>query len=220
MPTNAEEGPSESRVDDPAVGSLPAGLFAAWRRTIAGAVSLVRRVGPGVRAIANAWVHQWSLLRTYHASSALPWDTTDDVARRVATAVGLRAFIFGLIATGISTATSTSLWLPVAVGVGSQVLWAGARFIILALLMPKGAISRARLSTAYLAALLPYAVAATWLLQLVALAVSSVLTYRGLTGAGVPERDVRTATAWAFGGQAAITIGGWAARALVVLIAG
>lgn len=220
MAKNAEEGPDEHRVSDPDTRALPSALFAAWRGAVSGAASSILRVGSGVRASARAWVRQWPLVREYHSVSALPWDSHDGVARQTAAAVGLRAFLFGLILLGISISASTSRWLPVAVGVGSQVLWAGARFIILALLMPRGAIGRARLSTAYLAGLLPYAFAATWLLQLAALAVSAVLTRRGLTGAGVAERDAGIAIAWAFGGQAAIVVGGWAARALIAFVAG
>jgi fumarate reductase subunit D len=220
MRTTAEEGQSESRVNDPSVGSLPAGLFAAWRRTMSGAVSLVMRIGPGVRSLARTWGHQWPLVQAYHTDSALPWSAAGDDTRRAAAAVGLRAFVFGLIVAGISASASTSLWLPVAVDAGSQVLWAGMRFIIIALLMPRGAIDRTRLSTAYLAGLLPYAFAVTWVLRLSALALSAALTHRGLTGAGVPERDARTAVAWAFGGQAAIAVSGWAIRALIVLVAG
>lgn len=133
--------------------------------------------------------------------------------------MGLRAFVFGLLLSGIGISTSTSRWLPIAVAVGSQVLWAGARFIIIALLMPWGAIDRPRLSTAYLAGLAPYALAATWVLQFAAIAVSAVLTQRRLVGAGVSQRDARTAIAWAFGGQAGVAAGIWVARALVVLAA-
>ncbi len=220
MSANAEAEPTGPRVNDQEVRSLPAGLLVAWRRIMSGAASAMTRGAARVPSSARSWAHQWRLVRAYHADSASPWAPADDDTRRVAAAVGVRAFIVGLIVTGIGIAASTSLWLSIAVGVGSQVLWASARFIILALLMPRGTVDRTRLSTAYLAGLLPSVFAATWLLRLAALAVSAALTKRGLVGAGVPERDARIAIAWAFGGQVAIVAVGWAARALIVLVLG
>lgn len=217
MHMNDEEAPSEPRTDDPDLRSVPAGLFAAWRRMISGLASLGARTGAGARRLAVAWAGQWPLIRSYHAGAASPWEPAGESARRTSGALGLRAFIFGLVLCGISVSTTTSRWLPVAVAVGSQVLWASARFIIVALLMPRGVIDRTRLSTAYLAGLMPYALAATWVFQLAALAASAVLTERGLLGAGVPRRDARIAIAWAFGGQAAVVAGLWVARALLVL---
>lgn len=217
MHTNAEDAPREPRTDEPDIRSVPAGLFAAWRRMISGLASIGTRTGAGVRRLAARWARQWPLVRAYHAGAALPWEPAGDRERRAAAALGLRAFVFGLVLCGIGTSASTSRWLPIAVAVGSQVLWAGVRFIIVALLMPRGAIDRARLSTAYLAGLTPYVFAATWALQLAALAASALLTARGLLGAGVPRRDVRIAIAWAFGGQVAVAAGLWVMRALVVL---
>ncbi len=97
-------------------------------------------------------------------------------------------------------------------------LWAGARFIIIAMLMPRGAITRTRLSIVFLSGLLPYAFGATWLLRMVALGGSALLTRRGLLGAGVSARDVRVTVGWSFGGQAAILVGGWLVRAVIALI--
>lgn len=220
MQIRDEERSIEPRVKDPGIRALPAGLFSAWRRAISWTGAAARGVGPRMRALARSWVEQWGRVRAYHTGPALPWDAAGEHQRETAAAVGTRAFVFGLVLTGLAIATTTSRWLPIAVGIGSQVLWSGVRFIIIAVLMPRGSISRRNLSTAYLAGLLPYAFGATWLLQLAALLASANLTLRGLTGAGVARDDARTAVVWAFGGQAAILVGGWVLRAIIVLVAG
>lgn len=105
------------------------------------------------------------------------------------------------------------------VAAAGEVLWASMRFIIIALLMPRGVISRSRLSVAFLAGLLPYALGITWLLRLIALGASASLTHRGLVGAGVSRDDTRVVIGWAFGGQAAVLATGWLVRAVVALVA-
>jgi len=199
--------------------TVPARLFGAWRRAVGGIALLLVRVARLAKTVGREWAAQWSRTRVYHATSTLPWPPDADV-RETAAAVGARAFVFGLVAMAIVTASSRGLWLPGAITVMSEVLWAAARFIIIALLMRGGAISRARLSIAFLAGLLPYALGVTWVLRLGALVASGVLTWRGLQGAGVDSRDARIAVGWSFGGQASVIASGWLVRAVLALLAG
>jgi hypothetical protein len=199
--------------------SLPSGLFAAWRRVIASIASVFPRLGRSAHAAAITWVAQWKRTGDYHRHSPEPWTDDGRLARQAAAALGVRAFVFGMVVAAIATAASRGLWGPAVATAGSEVLWASMRFIIVALLMPAGTIDRSRLSIAYLAGLLPYAFGATWLLRLLALGFSGLLTARGLLGAGVPRRHVRTVIGWSFGGQAAVIGGELVLRAIVALLA-
>ncbi len=216
---NEETEAAEPGVRSPILHALTASLFSAWHRAIETVARALHRAAGFVRAAARSWIAQWALARQYHAMAAEPWPP-DTKARNTAAALGVRAFAFGLALAGITMAASRGLWLPGVITVISEALWAGMRFIIIALLMPRGAITRSRLYVAYLAGLLPYVFGATWLLRLAALALSAVLTYRGLLGAGVSKQDAKVTLGWSFGGQVGIITGGWLVRALIALVAG
>lgn len=209
----------EPETDSSPLHVVPTGLFAAWRRMVSSIAGVVPRVVNDARSAGRTWIGQWRRVREYHLHAFEPWTVATVADRETAAAVGTRAFIFGVVVAGIVTATSSGLLGPAVVTTGTEVLWAGARFIIIAMLMPRGAITRSRLSIAFLAGLLPYAFGATWLLRMVALGGSALLTRRGLLGAGVSARDVRVTVGWSFGGQAAILVGGWLVRAVIALVA-
>lgn len=218
------DDPTSSDAPDPGTTtvterSLPATLFTAWRGLISSIAKLFVQLASSARSLARSWTRQWLAVREYHRTSALPWESTDARIRETAAAVGVRAFVFGAILAGLVTAATRGLVLPAVVTVAGEVLWAAIRFIIIALLMPRGAIGRAGLSIAFLAGLLPYALGATWLLRAVSLLLSAVLTHRGLVGAGLRARDTRLAIGWSFGGQIAVIAGGWLARALIAIVA-
>ncbi|MDO8848212.1 MAG: hypothetical protein Q7W51_07510 [Coriobacteriia bacterium] len=208
----------ESDTDTPPLRAVPYGLFSAWRRMVNSIAGVVPRVVNGARSAVRTWIGQWRRVREYHRHASEPWTVATAADRETAAAVGTRAFLFGVVIAGIVTAQSSGLWGPAVVTTGTEVLWAGARFIIIAMLMPRGTITRTRLSIAFLAGLLPYAFGATWPLRMVALGGSALLTRRGLLGAGVSARDVRVTVGWSFGGQAAILVGGWLVRAVIALI--
>ena len=208
----------DSEADPLPLRAVPTGLFAAWRRIVGSFAGLFPRIVRGARSAVQHWIGQWKRVRSYHLHAAEPWTDATAVERETAAAVGTRAFLFGLAAAGILAATSRGLPGPAVVTVAAEVLWAGVRFIIIAMLMPRGVIGRARLSVAFLAGLLPYALGATWLLRMIALAGSAALTHRGLLGAGVAEGDARITIGWSFGGQAAILVGGWLLRAVIALL--
>lgn len=206
--------------DEPiSLGDVPSGLFTAWRRTIGAVASWPSRLSRFAASALRAWLSHWSDALVYHRQAAEAWTSAGTDQRRAAAALGLRAFIFGMIALAIVTASTGTGWGPGLVAAASEVLWAAMRFIIMALVMPRGVIGRARLSSAFLAGLLPYALGVTWLLRLGALGASAMLTHRGLVGAGVPRRDARLAIGWSFGGQAAVLAGGWLIRAIIALVA-
>lgn len=219
MQDPASDHSPEPPVQPVALGSVPTGLFAVWRRAIAAVASWPVRAGRGAISLTRSWASQWRATLRYHQDADRPWESVGATGREVAAALGLRAFVFGLIALAMLTASARNEWGPGAVVAAGEILWAGMRFIIIALLMPRGVIDRSRLSVAFLAGLLPYAFGVTWLLRLVALGASASLTHRGLVGAGVSRDDTRVVIGWAFGGQAAVLAGGWLVRAIVALLA-
>lgn len=202
-----------------AVSAAPSGFFATWHRLVASMAAAATRSGRMVAAALRSWVAQWSQVRTYHANPALAFDADVDTGRKTAAAVGARAFVFGIVIAGILTSLPTGLPVPGVLTVAGEVLWAAARFVILALVLPRGAIDRSRLSVAFLAGLLPYAVGATATLRIASLALSALLTRRGLIGAGMASRATDVAIGWSFGGQMGVIALGWLARLALTLVA-
>lgn len=211
------DSPPEGRPS--AVGAGPAALFTAWHRLLTRVAWAFVHLARRCRAIGTAWSSQWMRLRDYHATSTGPWQPADARARETAAALGVRAFAFGLVLAGWAAMSARNAWIPGVAIVLTEVLWAAARYVIIALLMPKGAVGRAQLSTAYLAGLIPYVLGATAALRVVSLVASGYLTRRGLLGAGVTRRDADRAIGWSFGGQAAVFAAGWLLKAVVALVA-
>lgn len=207
------------RETEGAAGASELALFTAWRRTLGQIVLAFVRAGALIARICRAWLEGWRRAIAYNRDPASAWLDPDDRTRNAAAALGLRGFVFGMLITAVLVYVEKGIWTAAAISVISEVLWASARFMIIALLMRPGSIDRPRLSTVYLAGLLPYLFGVTAGMRLVALALSALLTYRGLAAAGVRTRDVRTSTGWAFGGQVGAVALGWAIRAIVALIA-
>lgn len=203
------------------LGELAIDFLTALRRVAGTAAVAISRAAVAawgqLRTVALRWSRQWVRLRDYHLGAARPWDEQDALLRRTAAAIGLRSFSVGMLLAAL-VAWNGGGWGPAIVVVLSEILWASARFIILALLVPPGSIDRSRLATAFLAGVLPYLLGATPALRVVALALSAALTYRGLLGAGLARRDTTRAVAWSFGGQVATVALSWAVRAVVALV--
>ncbi len=221
MATDDAPDPQPARRPRSAMIPAVSALFVAWRRAISAVVAAALRLAATTGRLARTWVAQWRRAWDYHSGSDRAWSPGGLPERQTAAAIGVRAFIFGLaIAAVVTSVTSGGAAGPGIMVAMTELLWAAARFIIIALLTPRGAIDRSRLSVAFFAGLLPYAIGATALLRLVALGGSAFLTRRGLIGAGVARRDVHVSVAWAFGGQAGVIVLGWLARAIVALVAG
>lgn len=210
-----DHGPAPEGVDS--VGAVWAGLFALWRGLLTGLAATARRFASLAARVARAWALQWAGLARYHRDSTLPWNADGHADRSAAAAIGVRCFAFGLTLAALYAAGLRSSLLAAVAVVAEQLLWASARFIIIALVSPRKAIDRTSLSIVYLAGLLPYVMGATPTLRMLALAGSALLTYRGLQGAGLRVAEARSAIAWSFGGQAAVAAFGWILRALVAL---
>lgn len=193
------------------------GLAAAWHRAASAVPIRAARI---LRAAATKWASQWTRVLKYLRTAGEPWCVEGARERETAAGAGLRAFAFGLILAGWAAGSARNALLPGVALVAAEVLWASARFIIIAWLMPTGAIDRGRLSTAYFAGLIPFVFGITMPLRVISLLASGYLTRRGLLGAGVPTHDANQAVAWSFGGQLGVAIVGWGGRALVALLAG
>lgn len=212
-----DDRPVHDSVDS--VGEAWAGLFSMWRRLLTGLARMTTRAILLVRRAAHAWVLQWVRFVHYHRDASLPWAPEAHRTRQSAAAIGVRAFVFGVTLAALSAAGLRDSWLAAIAVLAEQLLWASARFIIIALVSPRGALDRPCLATAFMAGLVPFAAGVTPTLRILALAASALLTYRGLQGAGLRPGEARTAIAWSFGGQAAVAVLGWVLRALVALTA-
>jgi hypothetical protein len=200
--------------------TILSGIFPAWHRLVNYVAGLSARTGAAASSAGKTWVGQWSLAVAYHKDPVTAWSSADARSRTTAAALGIRAFAFGIIATAVIGAAAKGAWTSGLLMLVTELLWAAARFIIIALLMPKGTITRARLSVAFLAGLMPYVFGVTAPLRIVSLLLSALMTYRGLAAAGVHTRDVGVAIGWSFGGQAGFVAATWLARAALVLAAG
>jgi hypothetical protein len=201
-----------------ALGAATLALFLAWRRMLTRAWRRCERAARTASGIVSAWASQWGLVRAYHSDTVSAWGEGRAKTRSVAAAFGARAFIGGLaIASGVALAGGDPLE-GVLLTMLLESLWAVARLTILTLLVPRDELERGSLLVVYAAALMPYALALGPVLRLGALAVSGMLTARGLLAAGVSTPTVRRAAGWAFGGQAAVLLIGTAGRALLALI--
>lgn len=200
------------------LGDIGTGFLSAWHRALTAVASFALRAGRVGRSGLSSWLAQWPRVVAYHRSAAAPWVSEGARARETAAAVGARAFVFGILAAALVEASSRGIATTGLALALVELLWAGARFIIVAVLMPPGAIDRKRLSVAYLAGLLPYLVGVVAPVRLAALAGSAYLTRQGLLGAGVGRVDADRAIAWSFGGQAAVIATSWLARALLALV--
>lgn len=194
-------------------------FFSRWR----GALNAIARAAMGVArnlpSVVRRWWQQWARVARYHTHPAASWEPGQERVRETAAAVGLRAFIAGVVLGGYLIGVARHTPLPGVADIATEVLWAGVRFIIVGLLLPRGVVDRARLSTAFLAGLLPYAFALTPSLSLAALVASGCLTWRGLEAARVRIPDVNRVIAWSFGGQLGVVLFSWFARAVVALLA-
>jgi hypothetical protein len=195
-------------------------VFRTWRLLISVVAGAVARLARAVPLVARRWVTGWSRVRDYHTDTRAALSSNDSIVAGAAAAAGVRAFAFGLVLAGAFTIAPRGAWEPGVFTMVGELLWAAARFVIIALLLPRGAVTRSRLAVVFCAGLAPYVFGATVLLRFVALLLSAALTRRGLLAADLPERDAVLAVAWSFGGQAGAIALGWLARAAVALLTG
>ena len=200
-----------------ALSAVGRALFAAWQRSLDGAYRAVRSACRAATEGTRRWTAHWALVRRYYVDPADP--RHDTATRGTAAAFGLRAFAFGMLASGaLAVATGDPERTAIA-AIIVEVIWAAGRFAVCAAILP-ATTPRDRLLRAYLAGLVPYAFGLTATLRWAALAASAVMTARGLRGTGVGAPETRSAVAWAFGGQVAVVALGFVARAGLALLTG
>lgn len=221
MPTQSPNEPKTVAAPDPSeIRRAGHVLFGAWRRLLSALARFFLRCGRLIASGVRDWARQWVRVRDYHMGAAGVWSPGGTRTRVTAAAVGLRAFAVGMAVAGWMTAGEKSAVLAGVATVLSELLWAGARFIIIALVLPRGSTDRSRLSVVYFAGLVPYLFGVTGALRLVTLAASAYLTRRGLISAGIGRRDADLAIGWSFGGQVGVVAAGWLFRALLAVVVG
>ena len=194
-------------------------LFTIWQALLTRVVRWTAGVVALLGTLARRTARKSALVSAYVTQPTEAWSDTDDTVRSAAAAFGVTSLIAGLMMSGALAANTGESAVGIALIVLTEILWATVRYVILALLSPVRSVSRAKLVTAYLAGLIPYAIGLTPALRVVSLAWSAILTERGLRGAGVPDRVRRTGVSWSFGGQAVAMLAGVLGRgALVVLL--
>ena len=198
----------------------PAGLLLGWRRLLTRLLTAVRRersadgraAGPLGGAVAR-----------YLSDPAGALSAADDERIAELRAWGLTALVFGAaVTTGIAllvgrdlrslvSAAGDAVWL---------IAWAYLRRAIMGLSAGQSESTRGAVDAAWAPALMPFAPAVTFPLDILALAASWWLTYRGMSGRGAPLAAARRATLLAFGGQVVVGMAAWLARgALLALFA-
>lgn len=201
-------------------GGLAAGVAAVWMRLLSALARAVQGLGCALTRYIRAWRSRSLAARDYFLDPDDVWLHQDGVAISAAAAVGLRLFVVGMLATvGLALATG-GVGRVAVITSGIEAVWAAARYAILVALVPSTALPRARLTAAYLAGLAPFAVGATALLRTAALIASGLLTFRGLTAAGLRRRTAAGAAVFAFGGQMGVVALGWLLRAAIALFVG
>lgn len=195
-----------------ALSAAPRGIGRTWRR----AVSAIARVVAPVR--------RWRTARATAEDAVRFWTrpaTFGDLSAGAADRVGALGFRLSLLGLGASVAVGlwrTGGWRPAAGAAITTTVWAFARLGVLVWLAPGDRRTRVVVAAVWAASLAPFGLGLTEGLRLVALAASAVLCLGALRGIGVPEKDVRSMVGWSFGGQAAVTLGGLAVRALLALV--
>lgn len=196
------------------IAAVPRDIGHAWRR----AVSAVARVVAPARRWAAAKSLTLDAMRVWRRPAA--WGELQPAAADRIAALGLRLFVAGIAASvGVGMWRAGS-WRPAAGAAITTVAWAAARLLVMLALRPRGDRVRALTIAAWAASLAPFALGVTEGLRFAALAASAVWCAGALAASGLPARDARTMTAWAFGGQAGVTLGGLALRALLALVLG
>jgi hypothetical protein len=170
-----------------------------------------------VRGALRSWLRRWAEaiqpLREPELFGTRP------TAARAASALGVSAFAIGLLlAAAIAVAEGAPPRFALARTI-QELLWAGGRFTILALLVRRSALPRASLATAFLAGLVPYAIGVTAGVRIAALLASWLLTVRALRGAGLESSVRRRACGWAFGGHLGTLAAGWLLRGALAVVA-
>ncbi|MRR11716.1 hypothetical protein EG835_04445 [bacterium] len=197
-----------------------AGFVVMWHRAVSSAAAFVLTCTRAITRAARDWASQWKSVWAFARRPANAWSGENEREREVSAAAGVRAFALGLVLAGWWVASARNAWIAGVTLIAGEVLWASARFIIIAWLMPRGAIDRRGLSIAFCAGLLPYVAGVTAPLRVAALVASAYVTWSALRGAGVRRADADRAIGWSFGGQAGVAVVGWFGRALLALLVG
>lgn len=208
----ARQMPAKETTAPPPAGRLAHVWFLTWRRAlseIARVLSPARRWKTARSTVTDA-TRFWARPGTF---SGLSPTAADRVA-----VLGMRLFLIGLGASVALGLWRTGGWRSAAGGALTAAVWTFARLGVLLWLVPGDRRLRVVVTAVWAASLAPFGLAVTEGLRLGALAASAALCLGTLRGVGLPERDVRTMVGWSFGGQAVVTLGGLAARALLALV--
>lgn len=193
-----------------------AALFLLWRRAVTRTWHAGRRFRGALRNAAGHWVDAWSAELGYILHPGRNLQHTD-ARRGVVAGFGVLSFVAGmLLAIGIAVSRGDRPAAIVGV-IAVEIAWTVARFWVLTLVL-RDIEPRESVAALYLAGLVPYALAATPVMRFGALALSALLTSRGLLGAGIPSADARTATAWAFSGQVLVLLLGFVMRGALAML--
>lgn len=220
MNEGSEPANESSRAPKELTPPIVAGFVVAWHRAVSSSVTLFLTCTRALARAARNWVSRWKSVLVFAGKPANAWSSENERELEVSAAAGVRAFALGLVLAGWWVASARNAWIAGVTLIAGEVLWASARFIIIAWLMPRGAIDRRGLSIAYCAGLLPYVAGITAPLRVASLFASAYLTWSALNGAGVRRGDANRAIAWSFGGQAGVVVAGWLGRALLALLLG
>lgn len=208
---------SAASVADPSPGARPGSilsdftggasrLFSGWRRVVSRAWAAAAPADR-LRLMTETIADTARFLREPATLAGLAPHSADRVA-----SLGVRSLLLGMTATAaLGWAVSGSPGVPLASAFG-MLAWAAARLAILMALATPRSGSRVLVFSAWACSLLPFAVGATDLLRMIALAVSAWLCLGALRALDEPESSARTMVAWAFGGQAAVITAGWLLR--------
>ena len=220
--------PSKDRSEGASGRDRAEGLLSAWRRALTGAS---RAAGESGARAARGWRRVLSgalggigrgagTLAASLGEAILALARPSGLAiadRRVLRSHAVWGSAATLVGVGVALALSGTT-APAVAGAAWTVFWAFARRALLGLSAPAALTRTPRLWGVWGVGLLPFALAVTAELRLVALAASAFVTYRAAAGAGASRRQAAWMVGLAFGGQAAVEAASWVARAGTLLL--
>jgi hypothetical protein len=210
-PTGGAGGPRKG-----ASGPLAA-LFLSWRRLVTAAF---RGVASGGRRLASSRPARAMVMAVrYVRDPAGTLACADADGRARLKQAGATALALGVALSFLVPAAVTTPLVRRFLAAGWTAAWALARLFIMRTVAKNDlADRRSVIDDAWGPALLPYAFAVVDPLPFAALAVSGLLTLRGLRALGVDRREARRVVVIAFGAQVAAELVGWIARGGLVYV--
>lgn len=192
--------------------SLAASVFAHWRAALTAALraaaSAPSRLGTDVwlAAVTGLIVRPGSVV------------ACDDLrGARLVSRTGYACLAAGTALAALVTWRSGAGALAAGADAATLLVWAAARWAVMRLAAAgEMRVRPAVIDAAWAGGLIPLVMAATPVLNVVALAASAVLTWRALRAAGGSKREAWLIVGAAFGGQAAVGIVAWVVRGGVI----